>query len=157
MKKFKEIIQKEELFCGETDKTGKFTLDTLKNMSEKMEKHIEEDKILSEKEVTKIENFINKHMDFWSRFLNVGEYNKQTKRVKSNLIIKDNQIPVLRGTSEDHKEAINPFIGPDFRPIMGAIAGPNIGLSEIGSIIVRKIADNADKGFVAKSRGGSSK
>ena len=151
LKKFKERMQKEELVCGETDKTGKFTLDTLENMSKKMEKHIENDKILNQKEVTKIENSINKHMDFWSGILNVGEQNKQTKRVKSNLIIKDSQIPVLRGTSKDHKEAINPFIGPDFRPIMGAIVGPNIGLSEIGSIIVRKIADNADEGFVAKS------
>ena len=34
---------------------------------------------------------------------------------------------------------------------MGATVGPNIGLSEIGSIIVRKIADNADLGLVAKS------
>ena len=34
---------------------------------------------------------------------------------------------------------------------MGAIVGPNIGLSEIGSIIVRKIADNADVGLVARS------
>ena len=34
---------------------------------------------------------------------------------------------------------------------MGAVVWPNIGLSEIGSIIVRKIADNADVGLVAKS------
>ena len=34
---------------------------------------------------------------------------------------------------------------------MGAIVGPNIGLSEIGSRIVRKIADNADTGLVSKS------
>ena len=42
-------------------------------------------------------------------------------------------------------------VGPDLRPIMGAMVGPNIGLSEIGSILVRKIADNADEGHVAKS------
>ena len=42
-------------------------------------------------------------------------------------------------------------VGPDVRPIMGATVGPNLGLSEIGSIIVRKITDNADVGFVAKS------
>ena len=28
LKKFKTRIQKEDLVCGETDKTGKFTLDT---------------------------------------------------------------------------------------------------------------------------------
>ena len=34
---------------------------------------------------------------------------------------------------------------------MGATVGPNMGLSEIGSLIVRKIANNADIGLVAKS------
>ena len=34
---------------------------------------------------------------------------------------------------------------------MGAIVGPNIGLSELGSIAVRKIVDNADEGLVSKS------
>ena len=64
---------------------------------------------------------------------------------------KDNQIPILRWTSKDHKEAVDKNIGPDVTPIMGAIVGPNIGLSEIGSRIVRKIADTADIGLVAKS------
>ena len=34
---------------------------------------------------------------------------------------------------------------------MGAIVGPNIGMSDIGSLIVRKIADHADGGLVSKS------
>ena len=34
---------------------------------------------------------------------------------------------------------------------LGSIVGPNIGLSEIGSRIVRKIDDNADIGLVSKS------
>ena len=34
---------------------------------------------------------------------------------------------------------------------MGAVVGPNMGLSELGSLLVRKIADNADIGLVAKS------
>ena len=34
---------------------------------------------------------------------------------------------------------------------MGAVVGPNLGLSELGSLIVRKVAENADAGFVAKS------
>ena len=73
------------------------------------------------------------------------------KRIKSNLITKDGQIPILTGTSKDHKVAKDKILGPDVRPIMGAVVGPNIGLSEIGSIIVRKIADNADVCLVANS------
>ena len=98
-----------------------------------------------------MDNKLNKHTGFWVEFLQPGERKKQLKRVKSNLVRKDSQIPVLRGTSKDHKVAIDKNIGPDFRPIMGAMVGPNIGLSEIGSRIVRKIADNADIGLVSKS------
>ena len=155
MRKIEELIKsriKEEgLTYGETDKTGRMTLDTLENLSKKMDKHIEEDKILNEKEVKRLENKLNKHMAFWVGILKPGENVKQMRRVKSNLITRDGQIPVLRGTSKDHKEAKDKVLGPDVRPIMGAIVGPNMGLSEIGSMIVRKIADNADVGLVARS------
>ena len=151
LKKLRTRIQKEELVCGETDKTGKFTLDTLKNMTDKMDKHVKDDKILSVKEAKRLENKLNRHMDFWSKFLKAGEKNKQMRKVKSNLVTKDSQFPILRGTSKDHKKALDELVGPDLRPIMGAIVGPNVGLSEVGSIIVRKISDNADNGSVAKS------
>ena len=84
-------------------------------------------------------------------YIETSQKINQVKRVKGNLITKDNQIPVLRGTSKDHKKAADEVIGPDFRAIMGATVGPNMGLSEIGSLMVRKIANNADIGLVAKS------
>ena len=90
-------------------------------------------------------------MDSWTKILKPGENFNQTRRVKSNLKTKDSQIPLLRGTSKDHKEALDNIIGHDLRPIMGAIVGPNIGLLELGSIIVRKIADISDVGLVSKS------
>ena len=151
IKNLKSRMKNEEIVCGETDKTGKLTLDTLENVSKKMDKHINNDKVLNEKEVRKLENKLNRHMEFWVSILKPGENQNQLRRVKSNLITKDNQIPLLRGTSKDHKEAVDEETGPDVRPIMGAIVGPNIGLSEIGSRIVRKIADNADTGLVSKS------
>ena len=151
IKNLKKRIESEGLTCGETDKTGKLTLDTLENTSKKMDKHICNDKVLTVKEVKRLENKLNKHMNYWSRILKPGQNRNQSRRVKSNFVTIDNQIPVLRGTSKDHKEAEDKTVGPDFRPIMGAIVGPNIGLSELGSMIVRKIADNADGGLVAKS------
>ena len=38
-------MDNEGLVCGETDETGKMTLDTLESISKKMEKHIKDDKI----------------------------------------------------------------------------------------------------------------
>ena len=144
-------MKDEGLACGETDKTGRLTLDTLENISEKMDKHIKEDKVITEKEVKTIENKLNRHMDGWIQFIKRGENINQTGRIKGNWKTIDNQIPILSGTNKDHKEAPDKVIGPDFRPIMGAMVGPNTGLSELGSIIVRKIADNSDNGLVAKS------
>jgi hypothetical protein len=151
LKNLKNRIEKEGLICSQTDKTGRLTLDTLENMTEKMEKHVKNDKVVTEKEVKTIENRLNNHMEWWIKILQPGKNNNQTKRIKSNLVTKDNQIPALRGTSKDHKKAIDDKIGPDLRPIMGAIVGPNIGLSELGSMMVRKIAESADIGLVATS------
>ena len=151
MRKLKTRIKKEGLVCSQTDKTGRMTLDTLENVTKKMEKHVKNDKVIDEKKVKTLENRLNNHMEWWVRILQPGKKNNQTKRVKSNLITKDNQIPILRGTSKDHKEALEEKIGPDLRPIMGAIVGPNIGLSELGSMVVRKIAENADIGLVSTS------
>ena len=151
MKNLKTRIKQEDLVCSQTDKTGKLTLDTFKNVTEKMEKHIKDDKVINEKQVRTIENKLNNHMQYWVRILQPGKNNNQTKRVKSNLVTKDNQVPILRGTSKDHKEAEDETVGPDLRPIMGACVGPNIGLSDLGSMVVRRIAENADIGLVATS------
>ena len=121
VKNLKNRIDKEGLTCGETDKTGKFTLDTLDNVTEKMKKHIKDDKVVNAKEVKAIENKLNRHMDLWTKMLKPGENFNQTRRVKSNLKTKDSQIPILRGTRKDHKEALDNVIGHDLRPIMGAI------------------------------------
>ena len=151
LKKLKSRINEESLVCSQTDKTGKMTLDTVDNIAKKMEKHIQDDKIINEKKVKALENRLNNHMASWIRILQPGKHTNQTKRIKGNLITKDNQIPILRGTSKDHKEVKDKIVGPDLRPIMGAIVGPNIGLSELGSLIVRKIAEHADIGLVATS------
>ena len=57
-------IKKEGLACGETDKIGKLTLDTLENISKMMDKHIKDDKVSKEKEVKTLENKLNRHIDF---------------------------------------------------------------------------------------------
>ena len=44
-------MKNENLVCLETDKTGKFALDTRENFMNKMEKHIESDEVITEKEI----------------------------------------------------------------------------------------------------------
>ena len=47
IKELKNRIKEEKLVLYETDKTGKFTLDTLKNYNNKMDKHIKDDKLIN--------------------------------------------------------------------------------------------------------------
>ena len=151
IKKLKKKMQDENLVCYKTDKTGNLVLDTINNYSNKMSKHIKEDEAITEKKVKSIENNLNKHANYWVEMTKAGELSGQQKRIKGNLKTKDNQIPLLSGTSKDHKVAENATIGPDVRPIMGAMVGPNIGLSNFGSIIVKAIANEFDVGHVSKS------
>ena len=116
-----------------------------------MSKHIKDDDIINEKKVKSIENVLNKHANFWVKMTNAGQGTKQEKRIKSNVKTKDNEIPLLSGTSTDHKEVEDPRIGPDVRPIMGAMVGPNVGLTNFGNLVIRAIADVSDEGLVSKS------
>ena len=110
-------MSEENLVCYKTDKTGKFALDTVQNYSEKMVKHIKDDKTVSAKGLKKIENNLNNHAEYWSRMTNAGERTGQQKRIKGNVKTKDNQIPILSGTSKDHKKSVDEKVGPDVRPI----------------------------------------
>ena len=65
-KKDEEIIQnlksrvdKENLTIYQTDKTDKFVMDSLYNYEQKMQKHLANDTIVSDKEIRKMEHKIN--------------------------------------------------------------------------------------------------
>ena len=151
IKNLKKKMKEEELVCFKTDKTGYLALDTQENFTKKMEKHIENDKIIDEKEVKTIENKLNKHTEHFLNITKAGENTNQTKRIKGNLKTVDNQIPVLSGSSKDHKELKEEETSPDLRPIMGAMVGPNIGIATIASVVIKTVAEEADTGLVSKS------
>ena len=152
IKELKNKMENENLVCVETDKTGKFSLDTKENYVKKVKKHIEMDEVITSREVTRIENKLNAHAEHVARITMAGENSGQTKRIKSNLKTKDNQIPILHGTSKDHKVAANENEGPEVRPIMGAVVGPNVGLSNfIGKEVIRRVAEDIGGDNVCKS------
>ena len=144
VKDLKKKMKDEELVCFKTDKTGYLALDTQANLENKMAKHIENDKVIKERQLKTIENKLNKQTGYFLN--NAGENTNQVRRVKGNLITIDNQIPILSGTSKDHEELKPDETSPDVRPIMGAMVGPNVGVATITSIVIKTIADEADIG-----------
>ena len=116
-----------------------------------MHTHVKDDKVITEKEVKTIENKLNKKVDGFLKMTNAGQATGQTKRIKSNTKTKDNQIPVVSATSKDHKKDFDVVSGPDVRAICGAMVGPNVGISNLTCEVVRRIADEANTGYVSKS------
>ena len=151
LKNIKKRLDKDDLTIYTTDKTGKFVIDSLENVKHKMEKHIKSDKIVTKKQIKKVENHINQKTKRWIHILNIGGKVNQMKRTKSNLINKDNQIPFISGTSKDHKIAENVILGPELRPIMGATCGPNTGLSQVGCCLLKCILEEATESLEVKS------
>ena len=122
IKDVKKRTENEELAIYETDKTGKLVLDTLANIEAKMDKHIQHDKLLEPKAVTKKENYLNAQTGHWVEIFGIGEEVGHKKRTKSNLITKETPLPILRGTAKDHKSNVDPKIGPEIQawPKLGA-------------------------------------
>ena len=114
-------------------------------------KHILNDKVLTAKDVRKIEKKLNSETESWLNILKVAENVNQFERTKRNLKSTENPIPTLRGTSKDHKVPDNPIIGPDLRPIMGAKVEPNTSLAQIGCKILIAIADSEHSKAEVKS------
>ena len=94
---------------------------------------------------------LNSHTSRLIDIFKVGEFVGHKKRTKMNLITEKGPIPVLRGTSKDHKQAIDPEVGPDLRPIMGAHKGPNVGLAQLGCHFLKAILKYADDTSEVKS------
>ena len=152
IKELKTRMKNENLVCVETDKTGKLALDTKENYIKKVRKHIDINEVISTKEVTRIENKLNAHAEHAAKITMAGENTGQNKRIKGNLKTKDNPIPILHGTSKDHKIVTNDIEGPDVRTIMGALVGPNVGLSNfIGKEVIRRVAEDLNSDNVCKS------
>ena len=73
IKGLKTKMKNENLVCVETDKTGKFALDTKENYINKINKHISNDEVIAAKDVTTIENKLNKHAEHASKITKAGE------------------------------------------------------------------------------------
>ena len=74
IKNLKKRLKNEGLVCEQTEKTGKFTIDILQNVVEKMEKHIKDDKVINEKKVRGLENKLNGYMGSWSTFIKLPQW-----------------------------------------------------------------------------------
>ena len=115
----KERVKRKEVVVYQTDKSGRFSIDTLENYKESGTPHIREDPVITMKEHRDMECTINAHANAWVRMINAGYNQNDTDRIRRNVYISDSHPPPLYTTRKDHKEYNDEVVGPPTRPVCG--------------------------------------
>ena len=82
LKSLIEKVNNKEVVIFETDKSGRFSVDTLENYRETGRIHIDGDPVITEENHTDIEKYMNAHAVTWIRMLNAGSLQRDQKRIK---------------------------------------------------------------------------
>ena len=135
LKKLRRRIKNKEIVCYQTDKSGSISVDTPSNYVDSMKPHLEGTIPSSEEEYNKTEKLINAHMTNWCRIMSFD------KKVSSNFITENNEIPPLYGLRKDHKEVPTgeEEKGPPQRPVCGAVVSCNYPLSHFISTVLQPV------------------
>ena len=73
LKVAREITEDGTVIIRPTDKTSKHCIDSSPNYANKMDEHIKDDLIITEKEKERCVRECNGHAAFWRRMVNLGE------------------------------------------------------------------------------------
>ena len=144
LKAAKDITEDGSVIIRPTDKTSKHCIDSSENYARKMEEHIKNDPVITEKEKERCVRECNGHASFWRRMVNLGEAHPVNDalgdRMTSALSQDQNMLPPpLVGNPKDHKACLE----PPLRPICQAKGAPNNILSWILAKLVGKVGEEA--------------
>ena len=107
-----------------------------------MEEHFKTDKPIDKKELNRVERLLNDHSKSVVQIYNVGLKHGHQKRALRNATVHVNgQVPVLRGSEKDHKQAEDKV---KMRPIVNAMDGPKKTLSDIYSDLLTAVVRSSE-------------
>ena len=125
----KEKVVDHKIVVLPTDKTNKISVMLPTIYEEGMEEHYKDDKVITKKEVNKVERELNVHSKSVTKIFKIGLSHGQQKRALANSTVHVNgQLPVMKGAEKDHKVIENGVV--KFRPIMNAMDGPKKNVSD---------------------------
>ena len=139
LRSLKKRIGRKEIVVFQTDKSGRFAVDSMENYVLSGQAHAAEDPIITEEDHRRIEHNINAHSVAFTRMTCAGESQQDSDRIRKNMIITDSQAPPLYTTRKDHKQSENNIIGPPTRPICGATTSANSRLSYMLNLIISEV------------------
>ena len=139
LKSLNQKIKENEIVVYQTDKSGRFSVDSCENYKLSCQEHIINDQVITLEEYKEIEKNANFHAKTWARISQAGVFQRDTKRIKENLTITDTQPPPLYTSRKDHKETEDDEIGPPTRPICGVVDSATDRLSYVLSSVLNEI------------------
>ena len=143
-------ISSGDIVVFQTDKSGRFAVDTTENYRKAGSCHVEGDTIITSKEHKEIEDLTNAHARCWVRMLGAGTQQKDQKRIKDSMLSADAPPAPLYVLRKDHKdppinntlETNQIIIGPPTRPVCGANQAANRRLSYLMNVITSEVWKN---------------
>ena len=134
----KKVINK-EMVISETDKSKRFSCDSIENYRTLGATHTTQDEIVTMEEVKKYEKEINAHSEMWTRILKAGTNTGNYDRIRNSMKSRNNPPAPLSIMRKDHKPYNNEIIGPPGRPVCGGDVSYNKRLSHLISTLITDI------------------
>ena len=132
------LTKRKDAVIFQTDKSGRLSIDSKANYVEASKPHYEKDIDITEEIHERAQKEANGHSVMWSRMLRAGEGTKNGKnRVKTNLLVENNDLASQYTLRKDHKESTDANKGPPVRPVCGATNAYNNKLSHLLSMIIK--------------------
>ena len=131
-----------DIVTNVTDKSGRFSIDTVENYIALNETHVGKDKIIKQEDYDEMIKEMNGHSVCWCKFLNMGKETGQEKRIRGNFHDEKPPLPGHRTLRKDHKTGYDPVKGPPGRPLCSADNSYNRSMSHLISSILREIIDD---------------
>ena len=135
----KEKKKRKELVVFETDKSKRFSCDSIDNYKTLGNTHVMNDELVETEMVKQFEKEINAHTGMWLRILGAGTKTGNSDRIKGSMKSKNNPPAPLAILRKDHKQSENDFIGPPGRPVCGGDVSYNKRLSHLMSMMLRDV------------------
>ena len=132
-------VKSNDIVVFQTDKSGRFSVDTPDNYRQAVQPHIDGDPEISSADRKKIENHLNAHGISWTRILSAGKFTHNESRIKDNMLSSNGAVPPLYGLRKDHKMHQDPIAGPPTRPVCGANTSVNYRMSYLMSLVLSEI------------------
>ena len=147
----KKKVETQESVVFQTDKSGRFSVDSLENYKTASQPHIKDSAVINKDEHERLQQLINAHSVSWVRILNAGKETSNEVRIKNNMLNSDSQVAPLYTLRKDHKEYNNEYSGPPVRPVCGAVVGYNCKLSHMVSVLLAEIWKSEENSAICTS------